>query len=55
VPFPALSFTHIAERKLQTELDGRIYVELVANEWAAGKGLVSLARKPDLRALVKLE
>lgn len=43
------------ERKLQMVLDQRIYVELVANEGADGKDLVSLARKLDLRALAKLE
>jgi len=43
------------ERKLQIVLDQRIYVELVANEGADRKDLVSLARKLDLRALAKLE
>lgn len=43
------------ERKLQLVADGRILVELVANEEADEKDLVALVRKLDLNALAKMK
>ena len=43
------------ERKLQLVADGRILVELVANEEADEKDLVALVRRLDLNALAKMK
>jgi hypothetical protein len=43
------------EHKLQIVLDGRIYVELLGNDKAGERELVSFARKLDLRAISKME